>query len=301
MKRYTNLSDFVDADKPTDEISFVYDSRKGDIDIDIKFRDSQADAFVDSDIDFLDSKYKNVKTLPDKDGNIVLALQETIEGPRGLSADEEEQKRVANIGLSISDEKIDEFETILEKHQTELENWTQKAEAKSIQTTLKFEVVNHEYQTGTWRTKYNMSEIVMKPNKTVYLMTDKEKTEYEALCKKFDTADDYPICPARFDVGDVLTVDDIDLQPYVEEVKQQKKSEQMKQEIRDKHDILYGVDFDPFEFEEAKEEAIETGEKQEFTTSSTECIDSSEECNLDIVTYYVDEYGVVKTTRSHTW
>lgn len=300
MEQYDSLHDFVDTDKPTDTMSFVYDSSEGEIDITIRFRDGQADALVDSDIDFLDARYSNVKILPDGDGNIVLALQDKIEIDGPLLSDDTEKKRVANIGLSISDESIDEFESRLDNHQNELENWTRKAEDRAEETELKFEVVNHEYLEG-WRTKYNRSEIVLKPNKSIYLMTEDEKSEYEAMKRRFDTADNYPICPARFDVGDVLTVDEVDLQPYVEEVKQEKKTESKKEEIRNEHSELYGVDFDPCEFEEAKQEAIETGEKQEFASATTECTDSSEECNLDLVTYYVDKYGVVETERSHTW
>lgn len=213
MERYTNLSDFVDDDKPTDEMSFVYDSNQGEMDIDIKFRDGQADAFIDFEKD-IDSKrdifqtpFRDISILPAGDGNEVLALRRTT----GYS----EPKPVAELGLPISDERIDEFESRLDNHQDKLENWTQKAEAKSIETELKFEVVNHEYQTGWVGTKKE-SEIVLKPNKAIDVMTEEEYSQYHALCKKFDKADNYPICPARFDIGDVLTVDDIDAEDEVD-------------------------------------------------------------------------------------
>lgn len=300
IERYTHLSDFVAVDKPTSEMSFVYNSREGDIDVDIKFIDGRADAFVDSDIDFLDKEYTHVKILPDENGNVALSLQDTIE-IIGKDAIQGTQKRIAKIGLSISDNKINEFESKLEEHQEEIAEWTQKAEEKSAATTLKFQVVNHEYRKGTWRTKYNMSEVVLRPNKAKHLMTDEEKTHYEALCMKLDTADDYPIAPSRFDAGDVLTIDDIAVSDAVDKIKKQKETKAKKEEIVDEHSQLHNVDFDLYKFDRAKEEAIRTGDKQAFHEQSSRCNDKNKECNLDIVTYYITEDCSVETTHTHTF
>lgn len=300
----TSLSDFVGTEKPQDEMEFTYDSEKGEIRVTIQFRNSQADAKIDSDLDFLDWKYRNVKTLPHKSNGVtVLSLSHSNHYHDGLSFDERlevEPDELSDIGLDISDDRMEEFEQRLQEHKEGVEAWTQEAKKNAEQTELKFRVEEHDYKTGTWRTKYSHSEVILKPNKSKFVMTEEEELQYEAICEKLGTADDYPVAPDRYDEGAVLTVGELNVRDKVQSKIAEKQRQERKEEIVSEHGELFGVHFDVHEFEYAKRTAEQVGEKRQFAERSESCNIPCAECNLDIVTYYVNEDGDVVKTRSHT-
>lgn len=47
--------------------------------------------------------------------------------------------------------------------------------------------------------------------------------------------------------------------------------------------------------------AKETGQKQKVKSWHEECNDRNDECNIDIITQYIDEYGKFSYSRQHTW
>lgn len=290
MKVNKSLYDFANNEKPKDEMSFEYDSKQGDCTVEIIFKNKGAELKMSGAVN---KTSRNSKVLPHKKRDTdVLSLKHRYDS---------NGNEISDLGLDVDDDVLTEFEQKLENHKEAVEQWEQEAQKRAENTDLKFEVVEHDYQTGTWRTKYDHTDIVLKPNKEESVRTEDENEFVEALTEKFDEADGYPIAPDRFDEGDVLTNVDFDVNQQVQKIREEKSRQKLKQDIIDQYDELRGVDFDSHDFMKAKRHAEETGEKQVVAEGHSDCNDRSAECNLDLITHYITPDNEIEVERVHTY
>lgn len=131
---------------------------------------------------------------------------------------------------------------------------------------LRYEVVEHTEtsRAGGWGER-EITTQKLSANKSVAEMTEREQT----LSHKVDT----DRAPEDTEVGDVLALDDL-----LDDARTADEKDQ-----------------------DALDEAAETGEEVVISKTTTDCNDSSEECNLDHVTRVATPEGDVETRRTHTY
>lgn len=206
-----------------------------------------------------------------------------------------------NVWISIPDEvyeRLDEF-------YGEYAEWLDRSEEWIAEQPLRFVVEEHEYKTGTWRTKYQQSATVLKPNKREDDMSHSQMRVYEALREEFGGADGYPDVGDEddFETGEVYSAGE--LEARVEEIVDGKIEEEREKErwseLCEEHPGLATISSaSPAEVEEAFDEARRTGERVEIVVETEYCDGSVRECDIDNVRYYATPEGDVEKKRIHT-
>ena len=291
METNKSIYDFTKGEEPRDEMKFEYQSRRGQCTVEITFKDKQATVDISEPIG---ETYRHAKVLPHKKtDHDVLSLKHTFDS---------DLNDISNVGLDVSDEILTEFEQKLEQHKEAVEQWSREAQQRAENTELKFEVTEHEYTTG-WRTKYRHTDVVLIPNKVEDIRTEEENEIVESLINKHGEADEYPVVADDFEVGEILTAKDFEIDDEVEYIREEKKRERKRTSILNKYPDLFDVEFafDPFDFEIKKKTAKEEDEKIEVANTHDECNDRSKECNLDLITYYITPQGEIDVERVHTY
>lgn len=187
--------------------------------------------------------------------------------------------------------------------QGEHEVWEKKAEDWLARQPLRFRAEEHEYKTGTHRTKYHQSAVVLKPNKRERDMTEPEETLYEAMCDEYGAADGYPEVPDRFGEGDVLRREEVAVGDVAErwrEIEDEREEQERWKEFVAQHPSLRGAPASSEEVEKAFREADRDGERKEIAAKTTSCSEPSYQCNLDKVVLYATPDREVETDRIHT-
>ena len=291
METNKSLYDFTKGEKPRNEMSFEYDSKQGLCTVDVKFKNRQATVDISAPIG---ETYRGAKILPHKKRNHdVLSLSHRYDS---------NGNEISDIGLDVADGILTEFEQKLSEHKQAVEQWESEARERAENTELKFEVTEHEYTTG-WRTKYRHTDVVLIPNKVEDIRTEEENEIAESLINKHREADEYPVVADDFEVGEILTAKDFEIDDEVEYIREEKKRERKRTSILNKYPDLFDVEFafDPFDFEIKKKTAKEEDEKIEVANTHDECNDRSKECNLDLITYYITPQGEIDVERVHTY
>jgi len=201
-----------------------------------------------------------------------------------------------HLHIPLSEEKLDR----IRNHIDSREDWRENAEEWIENQELEFTVDQHEYKTGTHRTKYRQSDKVLKPNKSELYMSEEEEIKLEAMKNKYGEADGYAKCPWDVEVGTVYSHERFGLEREREDIRAERRREEELEQIREDHPSLRSVEIEPKEFDHAQIKAEEDGEKVEIAERNTSCNNPKAQCNLDIVTYYVTPDGEIETERIHT-
>lgn len=272
--------------QPSGEYTVTKDTRDGDLDITITYdhggiRVSTSGAYEIT---------RTRATLDHRAGKPILSCGRVrLNGER------------VNLDIGIPEDIHNELNEL----QDEYSEWLDNAEEWVQNQPLQYHVVEHEYKTGTHRTKYHRSATVLKPNKREHDMTLSERRTYEALQDVLDTADDYPELSedTEYSVGDVLTLDDVadkTVEETVDEIAEQEREDEQWQELVAEYPVLRDFPTNTDEVEGAFETAAETGEHEQIASVTRQCNEPSYECNLDKETAYATPDGDIETTRTHT-
>jgi hypothetical protein len=166
---------------------------------------------------------------------------------------------------------------------------------------LKLQVQLVEWTESLPDSSYKMSKMVLIPNKKVENMTIREEASWQLLKEQFGAV---YISEAHFSDQIVIDVDDEEwmdegdvFYPNVlvdgigdraEEIRQELERQEIVEQIRDEHEELVDVQFDPYRFMDARVVAENTGEKQRFAKKVVyNDGEHDDESDTAILTYYV--------------
>lgn len=220
-------------------------------------------------------------------------------------------------GEKTQGSKLDDdlFETLQDDLAAMQEYATAKREAEreaKRAEDLTLTVNEISYETGTHRTTYTREARVLVPSKDSRYWTDEEADVVDALTRELGDADDKPLAEgednpladvdegSQFALGELGAVID-GLDDVLEEIVDERETEAAREELRDEHPTLYGVDFDPVDVEDAFDEAAETDEPVTVATGISDCDDDNRECSLDRLTYWATPDGDIDVNRTHTY
>lgn len=273
MTRQKVNKETFDKKAPTQEIEFTYKSPKGNVDVDLKFTDGRIDADTTG---FIDSSFRNC-TLETIDGKDVLTL--------GIYENQSIHMMVDNFDTLV--QKFDTHVEAHEQYEAEAEEWIEAQD-------FEFTVVEKEFEAGVDMTmKY--TENVLVANKSESDRTDEEQTKFEKLAEKLGTKTNHIgaeyIKAEDFDVDQVISVDDLLDDGDEDEI----ETEIHREEIVAEHPELFGVGFDVYEFESAKE-----SNEKEKVASRTVMDDGNHppESNVATITYYLTAANEIDTMRT---
>jgi hypothetical protein len=311
--RRTNIAQYIDEQEPTDEWSFVCNRSYGDVRIDIRFERNRADAVVEilnRDVDNelrerVSGLYKNIEVV-EHDGQQVLALRQRY--------DSERDEKVPSLILELGDERIEEFEERLGEHEHQFKTWETKADSAARQSDLQFRVKHIEFRLWKRRisdAKYWKEGYVLIPSKVEDHMTMEQEAAWEVLQEKYGTEElkrwkIKVLCADgsdRFEEGEIYSptdlVDEVAIEERVEEKRVKTQREARKEEIREEHPELRNTTIFPDRYDEAKEEAEETGEKQ-LVAKETRVNDGNHPPESDVaeVRYYITPDCDVETSQT---
>lgn len=207
--------------------------------------------------------------------------------------------RRVDLSISIPQHVHEQLEELMDDY----EEWEDEAEDWLTRQPLRFRTEEHEYKTGTWRTKYHQSAVVLKPNKKARDMTRLEETLYGAMRDEFGAADGYPVAPDEFEEGDVVRREEVAVGDVAErwrEAEEEREEQEQWEELVVEFPPLRGTSSSSEEVEKAFREAKRDGERKEITGKSTSCNEPSYECNLDNVVLYATPDREIETDRIHT-
>lgn len=196
------------------------------------------------------------------------------------------------------------------KNQTEYERseWVREHD-------LKVQVQQEEWTESLPDSSYQMSRKVLFPNKEVEHMTIREEASWELLKEEFGYVN---ISESQFSDQIVINVDDQDwmsegdifypnrlvdgIDGRAEETRQERERQEKVEQIRDEHDELVDVQFDPVRFKDAIMVAENTGEKQRFTKEVVyDDGNHPDESDTAIITYYITDTEDIVTERREAY
>lgn len=186
--------------------------------------------------------------------------------------------KIVNALIKVNEDVVD----FIEKAKAEIER--QEEEERNSELTFK---VIETRRSGAWVTQ----DLVLDPQKK--LLTDEQKEQVEEVRSLLGETALFAGA-GKYIKAKELSVEEgqeITLTELLEMVKETEKYQAKMEKERVEEE----------KYEEALQEARETGENVELKRYSAPCNDPKEECNIDIIIVYVTPSGRTKETRVHTY
>jgi hypothetical protein len=277
-------TDDYPEEKPHETFTVTKETKEGKMELEIEFHDGRIRVSASGAHTFSTTS----ANLGYKEGETALECgRQRINGAR------------VNLAVGIPEDVYFRLDDLQDAH----EEWEEKAERWLTREPLRFKVETHDYKTGTYRTKYSQSAVVLKPNKKERDMTRLEETLYEAMRDEYGSADGYPEVPDEFDEGDVVRREEVAVGDVAErwrEVEEERQEQERWEELVSEYPSLRHTPATSDEVEDAFREAEKDRERKEITAKSTSCSEPSYECNLDNVVLYATPDREIETRRIHT-
>jgi hypothetical protein len=273
--------------KPHETFTVTKDTKDGELDVEIEFRGGRINVTASGAYSFSTTAHTTANSS-------VVEGKTALECGRVYLSGER-----TNLEIGIPDGIHERLEELQDAH----EEWEEEAEDWLTRQPLRFRVGAHEYKTETWRTKYQQSAVVLKPNKKERDMTRLEEKLYEAMRDEFGAADGYPVAPDEFEEGNVVRREEVAVGDVAErwrEIEEEREEQERWEELVAEYPALRGTSASSEEVEKAFREANRDEERKEITGKSTGCSEPSYECNLDNVVLYATPDREIETDRIHT-
>lgn len=283
----TVTTDDYHEEKPHAEFSVTKDTEDGELDLEIEFRAGRIRVSASGAYSFSTSAHTTNNS-------------DVVDGKKALECGIVRlDGQRTNLGVGIPEEVFSRLEELQAEH----DEWEEDAEDWLVRQPLRFRVEKHEYKTGTYRTKYQQSAVVLKPNKCEQDMTRLEETLFEAMRDEYGASDGYPDAPDEFEEGEVVSRREVAVGDVAErwrEVEEEREEQERWEELVDEYPSLRRTPVSSGEVEDAFLDAERDGERKKIVAKSTSCSELSYECNLDNVVLYATPDREIETDRIHT-